>query len=135
MQIVKVYEGTIPKNGASVFEFKGIKFTHRSLKKDKIDVVVHIDTGIIISTYPPKTDRNIILDDLAKNIDKIDNFINNPEGYQMVEIAKGTKKDVKEAPEHVITMQTYSNGEKVKPRQACNVKPIRKFDMRDAKWK
>ena len=134
MQIVKVYEGTIPKNGASVFEFKGIKFTHRSLKKDKIDVVVHIDTGIIISTYPPKTDRNIILDDLAKNIDKIDNFINNPEGYQMVEIAKGTKKDVKEASEHHITMQRYSNGEKVEPRQNHDVKPVRKINMKDQKW-
>ena len=131
MQIVKLYDGNVPRSGTSVFEFKGIKLSHRSLKKDKIDMVVDINSKIIISTYPPKTDRSVVLDDLAKNIDKLEAFIANPEGYQMVEMPKHTNKVVKEASTHSISMETYSDGTPVVPRAKDKLK---KFNMKDVRW-
>ncbi len=70
----KLYEGTLPKSGASCFTFAGIKLVHRSIGKDRSDYLIHADTGAVIMTPPRKTDRAKILDYLASRIDELREF-------------------------------------------------------------
>ena len=67
--VVFLYNGVIPKSGKAIIEFGGIKLCHRSIKADKSDLLVHVESKIIIRSYLMKTDRSIILDDIANNID------------------------------------------------------------------
>lgn len=82
MTITK-YSGVIPKSGASVIEFAGIKLVHRSIKSDKSDYLVHQATGAIIRAYPMGTPRDKVLDDLANNLHTLKHFIDAPEGFDV----------------------------------------------------
>ncbi len=93
---VALYEGTIPQSGKQIIEFAGHKLCHRSIKKDKSDLLVHVDTGIIIRSHPMGTERSIVLDDLANNIKKLEHFIDNPTKYNMVTRNNLSSGDIKE---------------------------------------
>jgi len=82
-QIVYLYGKNIPKSGKSVFEFGGMKMCHRSIGADKSDLLVHIDSKIIVRSYPAKTERSVVLDDMAYNIKKIEHFLHHPESYDV----------------------------------------------------
>ena len=90
-QIVFVYTGVIPKSGKAIIEFGGIKLCHRSIKADKSDLLVHVESKTIVRSYPMKTDRGIILDDIANNIDRLKHFIEAPEAYKVEERVKLSK--------------------------------------------
>lgn len=94
-QVVR-YEGTIPQSGKSVVEFAGHKLCHRSIKKDKSDLLVHVDTGVIIRSYPMGSARSKVLNDLANNIDKLERFLDKPENYEVVTRSDLSKVEIKE---------------------------------------
>ena len=81
---VKLYEGTIPSSGKSVIDFAGIKLCHRSVAKDKSDYLIHIETKAVIMAYPRKTDRSIVLENIAKNISTLNHFIDSLNSYELV---------------------------------------------------
>jgi len=95
---VVIYEGVIPQGGKSVIEFAGHKLVHRSIKKDKSDLLVHAGTGVIIRSYPIGSDRSIILDDMAENIYKLDHFLDNPTSYELVKRCDMSKIEIKKPP-------------------------------------
>ena len=87
-EIVYLYDGVIPKSGKALVEFAGHKLVHRSIGKDKSDLLVHMETRIIIRAYPKGTDRSVILNDLAENIERLDYFLDNREEFELQERPK-----------------------------------------------
>ncbi len=137
-QIVYLYEGVIPKSGKSVIEFGGIKCCHRSIKKDKCDLLVHVDSGIIIRSFPISTQRSQILDDMANHVDKLKHFISHPEAYLIRERPTIQREQERHAEKSGgITMTHYSDGSEVKPskwKQEFKL-PLRKtINLKDATW-
>jgi len=94
-QVVFLYDGVIPQSGKSVIEFGGYKLCHRSIKKDKSDILVHVDSKIVVRAYPIGADRSVVLDDLATNIVKLKDFIDNPESYEIQERSNLPMKELK----------------------------------------
>ena len=83
-QQVVFYEGVIPKSGLSVFEFGGRKFCHRSIKKDKSDYLVDVESKVTLMAYPLGSDRSLVLNHLAENIHKLEHYLRHPESYEVV---------------------------------------------------
>ena len=130
-QVVYLYGKHIPKSGKSVFEFSGIKMCHRSVVLDKCDLLVHIDSGIIIRSYPAKTDRSIVLNDMASNLLKVNHFIHHAESYSVEERPKPQpKKDDDADVEYNISMTHYSDGSPV----CTRVKEVKKYNQKDFRW-
>ena len=93
-QVVYIYDGNLPKSGKTVIEFNGVKLVHRSVAKDKGDILVDLETKAIIRAYPKKTDRSKVLNDLAKNFNKLTYFISHPQEFSLEERPKiQPKKD------------------------------------------
>lgn len=132
MEVV-LYDGTIPKSGKQIIEFSGIKLCHRSIAKDKSDILVHVDSGIIVRAYPKKTDRSVILNDLANNIDKLNHFIEHPNSYKLIERIPNIKLNELDVPREPIEMTKYSDGSCVNA--SCSSKPKRKvYRVKDSSW-
>ena len=130
---VKLYEGTIPQGGKQVFTFGIHKLCHRSVAKDKSDYLVHIETKAVIMAYPLRTDRSIVLENIAKNIDTLNHFIEHAESYELVSPNEVIKKDVKE-PE-----STYSAYKKPSYSRSGNYSHLnegskKKYIIKDLKW-
>ena len=126
---VWLYTGVVPKSGSQVIEFGGIKLVHRSVAKDKSDLLVHYDTRVVVRLYPKKTDRSIVLDDVAKNIDKLKRFILEPNRYDMVNQGDLSSEVIKE-PESIL------NG-LVAPHNISylDIKPKKnKYIVKESKW-
>jgi len=120
------YEGVIPRSGKSVIEFAGIKLCHRSIKKDKSDLLVHIDSKIIVRAYPIGSDRSLVLDDLAKNIDKLEYFISHRDEFIIESRPKITKSkdNVPEVKYECYKEPSYSDKGRTK----------KSYNVGDIKW-
>ncbi len=130
-QTVYLYGKKVPKSGKSIIEFSGIKLCHRSIKADKSDVLVHVDSGIIARAYPIGTGRGVVIEDIANNLDKLKHFIFCPEEFLIEDrpkILKVKKEDTER--KYETSMTHYSNGEKVEPRK--NKK--KKFNVMESVW-
>ena len=77
------YGGVLPKSGKQVTQFADHTLVHRSVKADKSDLLVHLETRIIVRAYPLGTDRSVILNDLADNFEKLEHFLANRELYEV----------------------------------------------------
>lgn len=142
--VVFLYNGVIPKSGKAIIEFGGIKLCHRSIRADKSDLLVHVDTKIIVRSYPIKTDRGIVLDDIANNIDKLKHFIEAPEAYLLEERVKLSKKeeDVSNTPSNADKKPSYSragnyahlNDDNPSCVTGCGRKEKKRFNVGEAKW-
>ncbi len=115
MDKIKVtkYTGTIPAGGKQVFKFGAYTLCHRSIKADKSDFLVNVDDGMIIRAYPIGTSRNIILEDIAENMDTLDRYFKHSSRYELVDFdsSKSVKlKDVKVDKHIPIFMEYYSDG-------------------------
>ncbi len=132
-QIVYRYGKNTPKSGKSVFDFASHKLCHRSVGVDKSDILVHIESGIIIRAYPKKTDRSVILDDMAENIEKLEHFLAHREQYIVEDRPKIQKtKDIAVEKTYDVSMSHYSNGESVKPKSNKQTKKI--YDVTASSW-
>lgn len=142
--VVFLYNGVIPKSGKAIIEFGGIKLCHRSIKADKSDLLVHVESKIIVRSYPMKTDRSIILDDIANNIDKLKRFIEAPEAYKVEERVKlsKTKENAEYTPQKDFQGLSYSrsgiyahlNGDNPSCVTGCGKKEKKIFNVGEAKW-
>jgi len=138
------YDGNIPKSGKTAIEFGGIKLAHLSKGKDKCDLLVHIDTKIIVRAYPLKTDRGIILDDIANNIDKLKHFIEAPEAYNVEQRVKLQKQgeDVSSSNRNDFRTPSYSrsgnyahlNEDNPSCVSGCGKKVKKSYNLEEAKW-
>lgn len=144
---VRRYDGVIPKSGKAVIDFAGHKLVHRSIKKDKSDLLVHVASGIVLRAYPIGTDRSIVLDDMAKNIDKLYDFVNNPDDYEIVGSdafdTSSKKKDKVEKEYDTYKEPSYSRQGKFAHLNqdtscvtgSCSSSSLKKtFNLKDAKW-
>ena len=68
---VRRYSGTVPASGKQVFKFGTENFCHRSVAKDKVDYLVRVADKAILRCYPTNTDRLVIIEDLASNIESL----------------------------------------------------------------
>ena len=134
-QIVYLYGKNIPKSGKSVFEFGGIKMCHRSIGADKSDLLVHIDTAAIIRSYPAKTDRSVVLDDMAQNLKILNHFIAHRESYSVEERPKPEKKKDNDADVTYAMFKepSYSRSGKFNHLNKDAVVK-KKYDIRKSKW-
>ena len=136
--VVYLYDGVIPKSGKALVEFAGHKLVHRSIAKDKSDLLVHISSGIIIRAYPAKTNRSVILNDLAENIERLDHFLDNREQYEIQDRPKLLKvKDNDADVKYACSMTHYSDGSCVKPSQFKQEYklPLKKsYNVGESKW-
>ena len=89
---IKGYDKNIPKSGKQVFEFMGEKLCHRSIKANKCDLLIHIESKAIIMAYPLGTDRSTVLDNISDNISLFEHFIKSRELY-VVESPDDFKED------------------------------------------
>ncbi len=136
-QIVYLYGGVLPKSGKQVTQFADHTLVHRSVKADKSDLLVHLESKIIVRSYPMGTDRSVILDDLADNFARLQHFIDNPSEYEVMERPKVSKVKVEDTEtSYDITMTHYSDGSPVKPRfKQEYMLPLKKsYDVGEAKW-
>ena len=131
--VVKLYENIVPKSGKSVIDFAGIKLCHRSVAKDKSDYLVHIETKAVIMAYPRGTDRSIVLENIAKNIDALNHYIGQPQSYELVSPNEVIKEDAKELE------STYSTYKKPSYSRSGNYSHLnkgskKKYIVKDLKW-
>ena len=136
MKTVYLYGKNVPKSGKSVFEFGGISMCHRSLVADKCDILVHVESGIIARAYPAKTERSVILDDMAQNMKLIEHFIRNTESYSIEErpAKLKIKKDNDADVEYDIKMTHYSDGSCVEPTVGKSPIVQKKYNQKEFKW-
>ena len=90
-KIVFLYGGHLAKSGKTVIEFAGHKLNHLDKVIDKSALLVHNETGIVVRAYARGTDRSVILDDLAENVEKLEHFLENPDEYEVQERPKAFK--------------------------------------------
>ena len=137
-QFVIQYEGVIPKSGASVFDFASHRLCHRSIKKDKSDYIIHIDTKTILLAMPIGSERSIALNYMAKNIDKIEHFISSPESYDIVVASDYPQKEIKETQsilELVSAPHNISHKDVTRVFNTQYMLPIKKqFNVGEATW-
>ncbi len=135
-QIVYLYGKNIPKSGKSVFEFGGIKMCHRSIGADKCDILVHIDSGIVARAYPAKTERSVVLDDMADNIRLVEHFIRNTESYSIEERPKKfkIKKDDEDKVYDTHKEPSYSRSGNYAHLNKDADEPTKKYNQKDFKW-
>jgi len=126
---VWLYEGALPKGGKQVIEFSGIKLCHRSIAKDKSDLLVHIDTRVVVRSYPRNTDRSIVLDDIAKNIDKLKDFTLAPQSYDMVQQGQLLPEVIKESVSILSKLESPHN---ISYEDINQVK--KKYNLKEAKF-
>ena len=135
--VVYKYGGTVPKSGKATFEFGGIKLCHRSLKKDKCDCLVHVETKALLKVFWLGTERSTILDFLADNLDTVENFIAHPELFEITDRPITPKKE-KIVPEvHYMPPKepSYSrSGSFAHLNKDYVEKSRKKYDLKDAKW-
>lgn len=98
MQKVRLYLGHLAKSGKSVIEFSGHKLSHCSKVADKSDLLVHNESKVVLRAYPIKTDRVIVLDDLAKSVHKLEHYLKHPESFEVCDV-----KDLLSKPTEVAT--------------------------------
>lgn len=128
------YEGVIPQSGKSVIEFSGHKLCHRSIKKDKSDLLVHIDTCAILRSYPIGTDRSIVLDDIANNVSLLQNLIDEPESYSIVNRSDVLSEDIKE-PESILKLVSLPHSiSHLDIDSKVMEKTKKSFNVGNAKW-
>ena len=84
-QQVVFYSGVVPQSGKQIIEFGEHTLCHRSIVDDKSDLLVHVGTRVVLMSYPAKTDRSIVLNNLADNIHKLEHYLRNPESYEIVD--------------------------------------------------
>ncbi len=114
------YTGTIHKSGKQVFKFGAYILCHRSIKADKSDFLVNTDDGMIIRAYPIGTSRNIILEDIAENLDALDRYFKHSSRYVLVDFDPKLAIKQKGSEESVvlpIQMDAYSDGSCVVPKE------------------
>jgi len=134
MKRVTRYTGTIPASGKQVFKFGTHMLCHRSIKADKCDLLVNVKDGMILHAYPIGTDRMKIVEDVAENIDVLDDYAKYPNRYELYDLDTKLAKKTKGSEESVtvpISMGIYSDGSCVVPREN-EAKPSNKkrsFDM------
>lgn len=138
-QVVCLYEGTIPQGGASIIEFAGHKLCHRSIVKDGSDYLVHVKSRAIIMSYPAKTERSIVLDHLADNIEKLDHFLDSPQSYEMVspdELLSKKKNVATIEAEHSKCTKEPSYSRSGKFAHLNKDQPTKKksYNVKDSKW-
>ncbi len=124
------YTGTIPRSGKQVFKFGAYTLCHRSIKADKSDFLVNVDDGMIVRAYPIGTYRNIILEDIAENMDTLDRYFKHSSRYLLVDFDPKLAIKQKCSEESVILpiqMDAYSDGSCVVPRQT--IKPKKVYDL------
>ncbi len=128
--VVYTYDKNLPKSGKSIIEFCAHKLCHRSLVSDKSDMLVHVDSRVVLRSYPTKTDRSIVLDDMANNIERLEQFLGNQELYNIQsrpKIQKIEDDGLKQGYE--CKMDFYSDGSCVTPRN--NKKS---YNIKDCEW-
>jgi len=137
-KIVFLYEGVLPKSGKQSVNFADHTLVHRSIKADKSDLLVHLETRIIVRAYPLDTDRSVILNDLADNFEKLEHFLANRELYEVKERPKVLKiKKEDSERDYDINMTHYSDGSEVKPSKFKQefMLPLKKsYDVGKATW-
>jgi len=133
--VVYRYQKNIPKSGKSVIDFAGHKLCHRNIKADKSDLLVHVESGIVLRSYPRDTDRSVVLNDMAKNIEKLDHFLDNTESYEILDSKPELHKQFKE-PESILAKVSAPHN-----LSHLDVKPIPKkqsvkksYNLKDATW-
>jgi len=140
-QIVYLYGGVLPKSGKQSVNFADHTLVHRSIKADKSDLLVHLESRIIVRAYPLGTDRSIILNDLADNFEILEHFLANPDEYEVQERPKVLK--VLDKPKESVLDKlnapfnlSYKDVDVVVPKFKQEFKlPIKKsFNMSDAKF-
>lgn len=97
MQKVRLYEGHLAKSGKSILEFGGHKLSHVSKVADKSDMLVHNESKVVLMSYPAKTDRAIVLDNLAENVHKLEHYLKHPESFEICSLEDLLRKPVKVA--------------------------------------
>jgi len=134
-QTVYRYQKNIPKSGKSVIDFAGHKLCHRSIKADKSDLLVHIESGIVLRSYPRDTDRSVVLNDMAKNIEKLDHFLDNADDYEIVDSKPELHKQFKE-PESILDRVSSPHNISHKDVKAIPKKQSVKksYNLKDATW-
>ena len=133
-QTLYLYEGVLPKSGKQQVKFADHTLVHRSIKADKSDLLVHLETRVIIRSYPLGTDRSIVLNDLAENFKRLEHFLHHRESYEVQTRPKPQKKKDNDADTvYDISMSHYSDGSCVQPR-VNKVKEIKKYNQRNFKW-
>ena len=135
-QIVYLYGKNIPKSGKTVFEFGGIKMCHRSIGADKSDLLIHVDSKIVVRSYPAKTDRSVVLDDMAYNVKKIEHFLHHPESYdvQPKPDAVKIKKDDEDVVYDMPREPSYSRSGNYAHLNKDADEPIKKYNQKDFRW-
>ena len=96
-QKVRLYQGHLAKSGKSIIEFGGHKLSHLSKVADKSDLLVHNETGVVLRAYPAKTDRAIVLDDLAGMVHVLEHYLKHQESFEICDVKDLLAKPVKEA--------------------------------------
>ena len=86
MQKVRLYDGHLAKSGKSIIEFGGHKLSHCSKVADKSDLLVYNESKVILRSYPAKTERAIVLNDLATQIPKLEHYLKHPESFEVVDV-------------------------------------------------
>lgn len=125
---IRKYLGKIPKSGKSNFTFGGINLHLRQVKAETL--LVHIDTKAVVSAYPYGTKMEVILESIARNHQLITDFHREPTAYELYEPDEnvGKKKKTSSHGDTVgITMDSYSDGSCVVPRQT--IKPKKVYDL------
>jgi len=136
-QVVYRYGKNVPASGKSVVDFAGHKLCHRSVGVDKSDLLVHIGSGIILRAYPKGTNRSVILDDMAENVEKLDHFLDNREQYLIEDRPKLLKeKDIVVEKTYDVSMSKYSDGSPVESKFKQEYKlPLKKtYDVSASSW-
>lgn len=129
-QVVK-YNGHLAKSGKTVINFAGIELAHLSKKADKSDLLVHVNTGAILRSYPQDTNRSVILDDMASSIKLLDHFLDNPESYEVVTRCDMYTEPIKE-PESILELVSAPHNIS---HLDVKVKQTKKsFNIGEAKW-
>jgi len=139
--VVYLYEGTLPKSGKQSVNFADHTLVHRSVAKDKSDLLVHLESRIIVRAYPMKTDRSIILNDLADNLETLEHFLANPDEYEVQERPKVLKVLVPPR-ENVLNKLnapfnlSYKDVDVVEPKfKQEYMLPLKKsYDVGESKW-
>jgi len=132
-QTVYLYEGVIPSSGKQVFTFGEHKLVHRSIKADKSDLLVDIDTRAVIMAYPMKTERSVVLNDVANKIDMLNHFKEHPNSYELIVKDKviKTKQNDSETQFKTFKEPSYSRSGKF----ANLNKGVKKtYVLKDSKW-
>ena len=138
-QIVYLYDGVLPKSGKQVTQFADHTLIHRSIKGDKSDLLVHLDSRVIIRSYPLGTDRSVILNDLADNFKRLEHFLRNPESYEVKHRPKIDKKKADADEDVVYNIEREPSYSRSGNYAHLNkdyepTKELKKYNMKDIKW-